>query len=140
MQLTTLSSAFGIMVVRLIMTQPTARRRINTFSKLYNRTNKKVYDSQIWHYNICHTNIIVMKDVILVIKKGGELLAMENVDKIAIAEVAKVASTIDFRSKHGWAISNADIDAAEDLGLTSIKKYWRCAGQIQDKVDLLHKD
>ncbi len=32
------------------------------------------------------------------------------------------------------------MDAVRDLRLTSIKKYWRCAGQIQDKVDWLHKD
>ncbi len=32
------------------------------------------------------------------------------------------------------------MDVAEDLGLTGIKKYWRCAGQIQDEVDLLYKD
>ncbi len=48
---------------------------------------------------------------------------MENVDKTVIAEVAKVSSTIDLGSKHNWAISNADMDVAEDLGLTDIKKY-----------------
>ncbi len=81
-----------------------------------------------------------MKDVILVTERGGELLAIENVDKTTIAEVAKMSSAIDLGSKYSWAISNADIDTAEDLGLTSIKKYWRHAGQIQDKVDLLYKD
>ncbi len=64
-----------------------------------------------------------MKDVILVTKRGGELLTMENVDKTVIAEVAKVSSAINLRSKHSWAISNTDMDAAEDLGLTGIKKY-----------------
>ncbi len=48
---------------------------------------------------------------------------MENADKTAIAEVAKVLSAIDLRSKYSQAISNADIDVTEDLGLTGIKKY-----------------
>ncbi len=81
-----------------------------------------------------------MKDVISVAERDGELLAMENVDKTAIAEVAKVSSAIDLGSKHTWEISNADIDVAEDLGLTGMKKYWRRASQIQEEVDLLHKD
>ena len=72
--------------------------------------------------------------------ENKELLAIENADKIAMAEVVKVLSTIDLRSKHSWAISNVNMDITEDLGLTGIKKYWKCAGQIQDKVDWLHKD
>ena len=67
-----------------------------------------------------------MKDLIAVAKKGGEnknLLAMENVNKTAMAEVAKVSSAIKLGSKHSWIISNADIDAAENLGLISIEKY-----------------
>ncbi len=106
----------------------------------YNRTNKKEYYSQSGQHNIRHTNIITMKDVILVVERGRELLAMKNVDKTVIAEVAKEWSTIDLGSKHSWAISNADMDAAENLGLTGIKKYGRRVGQIQDKVDSLHKD
>ena len=31
----------------------------------YNRTHQKEYDAQIWQHNICHTNIIAMKDVII---------------------------------------------------------------------------
>ncbi len=65
---------------------------------------------------------------------------MENADKTTITEIVKVSSVIDLGSKHSWAISNADIDTAEDLGLTGIKKYWRRIGQIQDEVDSLHKD
>ncbi len=81
-----------------------------------------------------------MKDVISVAKRGGELLAMGKIDKTAIAKGTKVLSAIDLGSKHNWAISNDDIDATEDLGLTGIKKYWRHADQIQDEVDSLHKD
>ncbi len=97
----------------------------------YNRTNKKEYDSQIRQHNVCHINIIAMKDMIVVAEKGGEnkeLLAIENVDKTAMAEVAKVSSAIDLRSKHIWAISNADMDEVRDVGLIGIKKYSRCTG------------
>ncbi len=89
----------------------------------YNKTNKKEYDLQIRQHNVRHTNIIVMKDVILVVERGEELLVMENADKTAIAEVVKMSSAIDLRSKHSWAISNANMDAAKDLRLTGIKKY-----------------
>lgn len=81
-----------------------------------------------------------MKDMTLVIERCGELLAIENVDKTAIAEVAKVSSIINLKSKYNQAISIADMDAAKDQRLTSIKKYWRSASQIHDKVDLLYKD
>ncbi len=64
-----------------------------------------------------------MKDVIVVAERGEELLAMENANKITKVKVAKVSSTIDLRSKHSWVISNVNIDAAEGLGRTSIKKY-----------------
>ena len=84
-----------------------------------------------------------MKDMIAVAEKGREnkeLLAIENINKTAMAEVAKVSSTIDLRSKHNWAINNADINVAGDLKLIGIQKYWKCAGQIQDKVDWLYKN
>ncbi len=76
-----------------------------------------------------------MKNMIAVAEKGKELLAIENIEKTVIAEVAKVSSAIDLGSKHSWAISNADMDTTRNLKLTGIKKYWRHTGQIQDKVD-----
>ncbi len=76
-----------------------------------------------------------MKDVIAVAERDGELFIMENIDKTAIAKVAKLLSIIDLGNKDSWAISNADMDAVGDLGLTDIIKYWRYTGQIQDKVD-----
>ena len=47
---------------------------------------------QIWQYNVCYISIIVMKDVIAIVEKNREnkeLLAIENVDKTAMAEVKK---------------------------------------------------
>ncbi len=85
-----------------------------------------------------------MEDVVAVAKKSRKnkkQLAIEKlIDIIVMAEVAKVSSVIDLGSQYSWTINNADIDVARDLGLTGIKKYWSCAGQIQAKVDWLYKD
>ena len=73
------------------------------FKAFYNRTNKKEYNLQIWQHNICHINIIAMKNVIVTAKKGrenGRPLAIENVDKTAMAEVAKVSSAINLGNKY----------------------------------------
>ena len=67
-----------------------------------------------------------MKDIIALIEKSGEnkeLSIIENADKTVMVEVAKVSSAINLESKYNWAISNADMDAAEDLKLVDIKKY-----------------
>ena len=108
----------------------------------YNRTNKKEYDAQIRQHNICHTNIIAMKDVIIskkALEKEGQLV-VRNADKIALAEVRSALSLMDLDGKYMWAISNVDIDAARDLGLTGIKKHWRLAGQIEKEVNGLYRD
>ncbi len=56
----------------------------------YYRTNKKEYDSQIRKYNICHTYIIVIKDLIISEKvRKEEILSLEDiVDTTAPVEVA----------------------------------------------------
>ena len=58
---------------------------------------------QIWQYNVRHTNIIVMKNMIAVAKKSKEnkeLLAIKNVDKTIIAEIVKMLNTIDLGNKY----------------------------------------
>ena len=35
-------------------------------------------------------------------------------------------------------MSKADIEAAKKLGLTGVKNYWRCTGQVEMELDLLH--
>ena len=95
----------------------------------YNRTNKKEYDSQIRQHNVRHTNIIAMKDVIIEEKvREKEGLSEGIADTTAPAEVARASSPVDLAGKYMWAMSNADMDAAKELGLTGIKKYWRHAG------------
>lgn len=59
-----------------------------------------------------------MKNVIAMVEKDAknkELLAIENIDKTAMMNMAKVSNAIDFGSKHSSGISNADINAVEDL-------------------------
>ena len=68
-----------------------------------------------------------MKDMIILAKKNRNNegpLAIKNIDKIAMAEVAKMLSAIDFDHKYSWAISNGNIIATKNLRLTGIKKYW----------------
>lgn len=48
-------------------------------------------------------------------RNNEKLLIIENIDKIAIAKVAKVLNTINLVSKHSWTISNSDIDIVEDI-------------------------
>ena len=83
-----------------------------------------------------------MKDMIIskrAIKKEDQLV-VRNVDKIALTKVGRTSSLIDLDSKYMWAISNVDITAPRDLGLTGIKKYWRFAEQIEKDVNRLYKN
>lgn len=89
----------------------------------YNKINKKRYNSQIWQHNTWHTNIMVIKNDIILMEKGRNNkrpLAIKDINKTAIAEIAKVSSAINLEGKHKWAISNSNIDAAKDLRLTDI--------------------
>lgn len=64
--------------------------------------------------------------MIILVKSGRNKkkpLGIEKVDKTAIAEVAKKLSIINLDNKYSWIINNSDMNAAKDLGLTSIKKY-----------------
>ena len=90
----------------------------------YNRTNKKEYDLQIWQYNICHTNIITMEDVISEEKAKEKEGLLEGIaDTTVLAEVARASSPVDFAGKYMWAMKNANLDAVKELKLTGIKKY-----------------
>lgn len=77
---------------------------------------------QIWQYNIQHTNIIAIQDVIISEKVRGKKRQLIIRNAINPTDVAKMSRTINHNSKYIWAISNANIDAAKDLRLTGIKK------------------
>lgn len=54
----------------------------------YNKTNKKEYELQIWQNNICYTNIIAMKSVIILEKhKERKKLLRSIADITTSAEV-----------------------------------------------------
>lgn len=46
-----------------------------------------------------------------------------------------MSNVIDYNNKYNQAISNANINIAKNLRLTSIKKYLRYIAQIQSKIN-----
>ena len=83
--------------------------------------------------------MIIMKDVIIEEKtREKEGLSDDIADITATAEVAQALSPVDLTGKYMWAMSNANIDAVKELGLTGIKKYQRRAGQVEIEFDWLH--
>ena len=64
-----------------------------------------------------------------------ERLLESIADTTSSAEVAWASSAVDLIGKYMWAISNADIDATKELGLTGIKKYWRHTWEIEMELD-----
>ncbi len=86
--------------------------------------NKKEYNLWVWQYNVRHTNIITMKDMIISKKaKEKEILLEDIADTTVLAEVAWVLSVVDLAGRYNWAINNTDLDTAKELGLIGIKKY-----------------
>lgn len=72
-----------------------------------------------------------MKSIIILaqkVKNKERQLAMANVNKSKIVKLTNILSTINLFDKHSWAISNINIDVAENLKPTCIKKYQRCIG------------
>lgn len=95
----------------------------------YNRINKKRYKSQIWQYNIYHTSIIIIKNVITLQKaREEEKLSEDSVNTIVSAKVTQELSLIYIVQKYKSAIGNADIDVTKELGLIEVKKYRRYTG------------
>lgn len=93
------------------------------FKVFCNKTNRKEYDLQIWQYDIRHTNIIVIKDMIIwEMTRKKKRLSKSIADTIVAAEIAQTLSYVDLAKKYIWAISNANLDAAKKLGPTGIKK------------------
>lgn len=73
-----------------------------------------------------------MKKLIAAAEKDREnrrSLAIKNINKIAMVEIAKMLNVIDLNSRYMWVMNNVDIYTAIDLRLTNIKKYKRSAGK-----------
>lgn len=106
------------------------------FKVFYNKINKKEYNLQIWQYNIYYTNIIIIKDVIILEKtKKKEKLSIDIADITTLVKMAQVLSLVNFARKYIWSINNTNIDVTKKLRLTDIKKYKKYINQIEKKVD-----
>ena len=65
-----------------------------------------------------------MKDVIITKKVREKKKLFEGIaDTTALAEIAQATGCVDLAERYMWAMSNANLDAAKELGLTGIKKY-----------------
>ena len=53
------------------------------------------------------------------------------------AEVTRVCSATNVLLKYDWHLDPTDNEAAVDLGLQSVKKYWRRAAQVADELSHL---
>ncbi len=104
----------------------------------YGRTNKKEYKSQILKHNIRHTNVIAMQDAILMAQVLDESAKRKQliVDTPDV-EVTWVCSATNVLLKYNWHLNPTDDKAAVDLGLQSVKKYWRRAAQVADELNHL---
>lgn len=86
------------------------------FKAFYNKIIKKEYNSQIWSYNICYTNIIAIKDLIILNKiRKKEKLSVSITDTIMLAEIAWALRLYNLVGKDKWAINNIDLDTANKL-------------------------
>ena len=53
------------------------------------------------------------------------VLKKELVGETPDAEVMRIYNTINVLLKYDWHLDSIDDEAAVDLGLQSVKKYWR---------------
>lgn len=102
--------------------------------------NKKEYNVQIWQYNICHINIILIKDMIILenAREKKKQLVVGNI--IKQVEIAKMSSSIHLNSKYKQAINNANINIVRNLKLIGVKKYKKHIDQIKKEVNILYRD
>ena len=79
---------------------------------------------QIWQHNVPYTNIIALKDVIILEKiREKEKLSEGPADTTTPAEVAQASSSVDLVWRYRWVMSKVDMEAAKKLGLTGVKNY-----------------
>lgn len=94
------------------------------FKFFYNKLNKKEYDLQIRQYNVHHTNIIVIKNAIILEKiRKKEKLLKSIINKLVLTKVTQVSSLVDLTRRYKWIMRNADVNIVDKLELTGVKKY-----------------
>lgn len=90
----------------------------------YNKTNKKEYKLQICQHNVWYTNIIAMKDIVILGKAGKKEELLEDIaDIISLTKITQVISLVNFALKYKWVISNSNLKIVKELGLTGVNKY-----------------
>lgn len=57
----------------------------------------------------------------------------KKVNKITIAEMAKMPNAISIGNKYRWAINNNNIDVVKDRGLTSVKNTRAALAKLKSK-------
>ena len=69
---------------------------------------------QIKQHNVCHINVIVIKDMIIAIKRKEEnqRLLTEKIEETMMVEIVKMLIVIEIGSKYGYRISNIDLNIA----------------------------
>ncbi len=103
-------------------------------------TNKKEYESQILKHNICHTNVIATQDAILMTKVlDGSAIRKQLVVDTPNIKVLQVCSTTNVALKYNWHLNPTDDDSAMNLGLQSVKKYWKHMTQVVDELSHLQE-
>lgn len=71
------------------------------FKAFYKKINKKKYESEILEYNICHTNVIAIQNVILIAKiPVRSVKKKEFVIDTFDAEITRVCSTTNILLKY----------------------------------------
>lgn len=62
-----------------------------------------------------HTNIIVIKNIIILKKVREKEKLSENIADITVlAKMAQTSSLVDLTQKYKWAISNSNMDVAKN--------------------------
>lgn len=76
------------------------------FKPFNNKINKKKYNLEIWKHNICHINIIMIKDIIILeITKEKKRLSKDIVSITTLIEKVWAFSFADFAKRYIWAMS-----------------------------------
>lgn len=55
-----------------------------------------------------------------------------------LVKVTSVLNHFNLSKRYNRAVSNADLEKANRLKLTDIKKYWRHIGKVQMELDWLY--
>ena len=104
----------------------------------YGRINKKKYKSQILEHNIHYNNVIAIQDALLIAKLSVKNAKIkEFVIDTPDVKVMQVCSATNVWLKYNCHLDPTGYKAAINLGLQSVKKYWRRIAQIVDKLSHL---